>query len=151
MWAYYLLSEGIARNVIFSGGAVYTPYIESNIMALYAMELGVSADRIFCETRAEHSTENVVFSCRLAKTLGFEKIAVATGPFQSSFLSVFVKNHSLPVSFIPIMITSILKVNQGRFPDIDPSTAFVNNFVNLKDRESRSDRFQGTLGNNITK
>ncbi len=29
IWASYLVNKGIAKNVIFSGGAVYTPYIEA--------------------------------------------------------------------------------------------------------------------------
>jgi hypothetical protein len=47
-WASYLVTRGIAKNVIFSGSAVYTPYTESRIMALYAIELGIPAERIYC-------------------------------------------------------------------------------------------------------
>lgn len=148
-WANYLISKGIAKNVIFTGGSVYTPYIESRIMALYAMELGIPADHIFCETRAEHSTENVVYSLRMAEKMGFKKIAIATGPYQSAFLSSYVKEHSLPVCFIPITIAIIGTSNSNGFLAIDPSTAYVEDFVSLKERETKSERFQGTLGNNI--
>jgi len=149
-WAHYLMSQGIAKNIIFSGSAVYTPYTESRVMALYALEMGLPAEHIHCETKAEHSTENVVYSLRLARELGFEKIAIATGPFQSAFLDKYVIDHSLPVSFIAIPLLYKGKSDLEVFSSIDPSTAFVEDFVNLKDRESRAERQQGTLGNKIT-
>jgi hypothetical protein len=148
-WAHQLVSKGIARNVIFSGSAVYTPYVESRIMAMYAMEPGVPADRIFCETKAKHSTENVIYSYRMARAMGFEKIAIATGPYQSAFLSTYVEDHAAPVSFIPIPLQPQGKTRPGRFPGIDASEAFVDGFVSLVDRETHSERQQGTLGNKI--
>jgi hypothetical protein len=150
-WAHHLISKGIAKNVIFSGGAVYTPYIESQIMALHASELGIPADHIFCETNAEHSTENIVYSYQLARELGFKKIAIATGPFQSAFLSKYVDEHSLPVSFVSITKISGGKIGKSAFTSIDPSSAYVKDFASLKDRESRKERQEGTLGNKISR
>ena len=34
LWSKYLYDIGIARNVMYSGSAVYTPYNEAEIMAL---------------------------------------------------------------------------------------------------------------------
>ena len=148
-WAHYLVSHGIVNNVIFSGSAVYTPYTESRIMALYALEMGIPAEHIFCETKAEHSTENVVYSLRMAEELGFEKIAIATGPFQSAFLDKYVKEHSLPVSFIAIPLIYSGKTDPEAFSGIDAASALSGDFVSLKDRESKAERYQGTLGNKI--
>ena len=55
---------GMAKNVMFSGSAVYTPYYESKIMALYAEAIGIPKERIYIETEAEHSTENIFYSYR---------------------------------------------------------------------------------------
>ena len=148
-WAHYLVANGIAKNVIFSGSAVYTPYTESRIMGLYAEEMGIPAENIICETKAEHSTENVVYSLRMAEKLGFKKIAIATGPFQSAFLDNYVKDHSLQVSFIAIPLLYNGNVGPEAFSEIDPSSAFVVDFVSLKDRETKEERYQGTLGNKI--
>ena len=148
-WACYLLSEGIADYVIFSGSAVYTPYVESIVMAQYAIELGIPPDRIFCETKAEHSTENIVYAYRLARQLGFKKIALATGPYQAAFLAEFVADQALPVSCISITKPFMGKSQEFTFKPIDPTLAFMEDFVSLKDRESRSERLQGTLGNHI--
>jgi hypothetical protein len=86
---------------------------------------------------------------RLARKLGFEKIAIATGPFQSAFLDKYVNDHSLEVSFIAIPLIYKGKSDPKVFSGIDPSSAFVEDFVSLKDRESKADRYQGTLGNKI--
>ena len=60
-WAQHLYDRGLTENIIFSGSAVYTPYVEAKIMALYAVELGIPEDHIFVEPRAEHSVENIFF------------------------------------------------------------------------------------------
>ena len=60
-WAKYLYDKGIARNVMFSGSAVYTPYYEGIIMALYAIAIGIPRENVFYETQAEHSTENIYY------------------------------------------------------------------------------------------
>jgi hypothetical protein len=148
-WAYYLVSNGIAKNVIFSGSAVYTPYTESRIMGIYLEKMGIPAENIIFETKAEHSTENVVYSLRMADKLGFKKIAIATGPFQSAFLDKYVKAHSLKVSFIAIPLLYNGNVGPEAFSGIDPSPAFVEDFVSLTERESKEERHQGTLGNKI--
>ncbi|PLW98708.1 MAG: hypothetical protein C0594_18070, partial [Marinilabiliales bacterium] len=82
-WANYLFKEGITKNVIFSGSAVYSPYVEADIMALYAEEIGIPPQHIICETEAQFSVENLYFSYKLAKERNFEKVALATDPFQA--------------------------------------------------------------------
>lgn len=148
-WAHYLVSRGIAKNVIFSGSAVYTPYIESHVMAMHAIDLGIPPEHVFCETKAEHSTENIVYSIRLAEALGFERIALATGPYQSAFLDAYIKDHSLDVSFLPVTIKVLGNHGAQPFKEIDPASAYVTGFVSLVARETREERFQGTLGNKI--
>src|SRR5690606_27328958 len=59
LWSSFLYQRGIVRNIIYSGGAVYTPYVEAKIMGLYAQQLGVPPEHIFYDTLAEHSTENI--------------------------------------------------------------------------------------------
>ena len=66
-WSCFLYKNGYTRNIIYSGSAVYTPYFEGIIMGLYAEQLGVPKEHIFCETEARHSTENVYYSYLLAK------------------------------------------------------------------------------------
>ena len=73
-WSKYLYDHGIAKNIIYTGSAVYSPYYEAEIMALYGEALGIQKHNIFTETKAEHSTENVYYSYKKAKKIGFKKV-----------------------------------------------------------------------------
>lgn len=147
-WSKFLLDRGIARHVIYSGGAVYTPYVEAEVMALYAEAIGISRDQIFTEPKAEHSTENIYYSYKYARKLGFERIALATDPFQSRMLKRFIsKKLSGNVGVIPIVFDT-LKIMEPLMvdPAIDYHSTYVNEFTALTDRKSFRERMRGTMG-----
>ncbi len=150
-WAVYLYNKGIAKNIIFSGSAVYTPYVESEIMALYAEEMGVPREHIFIENKAEHSSENLYYSYVLAKEKGFQSIAVASDAIQCGFLKRFKNKFKLnDVKFIPIVYDD-LKLKECPDPIINEEAAFVSDFVSLKERENFFERYRGTHGYKIKK
>jgi uncharacterized SAM-binding protein YcdF (DUF218 family) len=151
IWSKYLYEKGIAKNVIYSGSAVYSPYREGEIMALYGEKLGIPKKNIFTEIRAEHSTENVYYSCKKAKKLGFSTIALASDPFQTKMLRRFTQKYIGPeVAFIPIVYDT-LKREEALIQDpaIDYSKAYVNNFKSLTKRKNFLERFRGTRGLDI--
>ncbi|MCU0462654.1 MAG: YdcF family protein [Bacteroidales bacterium] len=150
-WSKYLYDRGITKNVIYSGSAVYTPYVEAGIMALYAEKLGIPRENIFMERLAEHSTENVYYSYRLAKKMGFERIALATDQFQSKMLKRFTKKVvSRDVGIIPFVIDTLAAMQPLMIdPEIDFQKAFVNDFTPLTERETKWERFRGTRGLDI--
>lgn len=147
-WSHYLYEKGYARNVIYSGSAVYTPYIESKIMKEYGVALGIPAENIITESFAKHSTENLYYSYQLAKKQGFTKIAVATDPFQNALLVRFAKKNNMDVEFLPIAFDTLNQIVKTD-PAIDPTIAYVPNFVALPDKVGFFKRFKGTLGGNI--
>lgn len=149
IWATYLYKKGIAKNIIFSGAATYTPYVESKIMALYAQALGVNKENIFIEDKAEHSTENVYYSYCMAKKLGFTKIAIATDHYQSPLLMGFTKRRfKLPITHIPFVVDTLATVHTVH-PKIDPSSAKLENFKSITETQTKRFRRRGTLGKNI--
>jgi uncharacterized SAM-binding protein YcdF (DUF218 family) len=149
LWSYILYQKGFARNIIFSGNAVYSPYYEAKIMGQYAQELGVPAVHIFYDTMAEHSTENVFYSYELARKLGFKSVALATDPFQSAMLRLFTRRRfTSPVVHIPFIEDTLLQYNHLE-PVIDPAPAYKEGFVSITERESFWKRFRGTIGKNI--
>lgn len=149
LWSYHLYSKGFAKNIIFSGSAVYSPYIESRIMAEYAKKLGIPTEHIFTEERAEHSTENVFYSYYMAKDLGFEKVALATDPFQTKMVKSFSKKKNLEIAYVPAIFDTIHFYYDDVNVSIDPTWAEVENFVSLPEREGFWKRFAGTLGKNL--
>lgn len=145
-WAAYLYKNGIAKNIIFSGSAVYTPYVESRIMSLYAQKLGIPASNIYTEEEAEHSSENLYYSYKMAKREGFSKVALATDPFQTGFLKPHIKKMGFDdLIILPINFTK-LKLRDMETPEINPSTAFVEDFSSLTARQSVATRKMGTKG-----
>jgi uncharacterized SAM-binding protein YcdF (DUF218 family) len=149
LWAKYLFDSGITENIIFSGSSVYTPYVEGKVMRIYADSLGIPSKYTFSETRAQHSTENIYYSVLLAKQFGFKNIAVATDQYQAVILNRYIKKNCPEVTIVPIDYNKI-DLLMAPWPAIDASSAYVNNFVSLYEREDRSERFKGTLGRNIS-
>jgi uncharacterized SAM-binding protein YcdF (DUF218 family) len=150
-WSKYLFDKGITRNVMYSGSAVYTPYVEGEIMALYAEALGIPKENIFSETLAEHSTENVYYSYKKARKLGFSRIALATDPFQAKMLKRFTKKiigHN--VGIIPFVLDTLeAQIPKMINPQIDFQKAYVEHFTALPERENIFQRMKGTRGLDI--
>ena len=147
-WAKYLYDNKITDNIMFSGSAVYSPYIESEIMKKYAIALGIPEEHIFVEKLARHSTENLYYSYTRAKEIGFKHIALATDPFQTNNLRSFKKRWGINVGLLPIIFEKISPLNVET-PKINQNSAFVDTFKSIKETETFSERVNGTLGNNI--
>ncbi len=148
VWAKKLYDQGITKNIIFSGAACYSPYIESKVMKLIAEKMGIPEEKIFCETKAEHGKENVYYSWLMAQKLGFRKVALAADPYQAFFLEGFIQANLPDMAILPIAVDS-LKSYYLQLPSIDPSSAFVKDFVPLNKRESFMTRVRHTNHNNL--
>jgi len=152
LWAKYLYDHGIAKNIIFSGSDVSTPYYEGKAMKIMADSLGVPSDHTFAETRAEHSTENVWYGMKMARKMGFRRMALAADPFQVKMLRGFLKKRCDNMAYIPIVYDSVIHDRSkwhDQVPKMDFSGAYEPKFVKLSDRESFRERFRGTLGKHI--
>jgi hypothetical protein len=143
---------GIAKNIIFSGAAVSTPYYEGKAMKIVADSLGVPAAHTFSEIKAEHSTENAWYGMKMAKKMGFKRVALAADPFQVKMLRKFLRKRCENMDYIPIVYDSIIHDRNNwhaQMPKVDFSGAFEPKFVKLSDRESFFTRFAGTRGKHI--
>lgn len=132
-WAKALYDRGITRNIIFSGSAVHTPYTEATVMRIAADSLGIPPEHIFCETEALHSNENVRLGYKLARKLGFKKIAVATDAYQFSYTMAFLWYTAPGAGILPLAKDSSAYYNKP-LPQINPNEAFVRGFVPLEQR-----------------
>lgn len=150
-WSKYLYDLGIAKNIMYSGSSVYTPYYEGEIMALYAAAIGIPQEHIFTETKAEHSTENIYYSYKKAMQLGFKTIALASDQFQTKSLRRFIYKRLDPhVGLIPWVMPIIRELDPKMItPEIDYQKAFNPAFVSIKKREGFFKRLRGTWGKNL--
>ena len=147
-WSVYLYKKGLAKNIIYSGSAVYSPYTEATIMALYAEKMGVPKEHIFLETKAEHTTENLYYAYQLAKQKGFSSIAFATDPFQSNMIAPYVKKFNLDVSLVAIDIPILYKIEMQDF-EIESSIAYQLNFISIEERFTPEEREFHSKGGRI--
>ncbi len=150
-WAKYLYDKGIAKNIIFSGSAVYTPYFEGLAMKLVADSMGIPKEHTFAETKAQHSTENLWYSAKMAKELGFKKVALATDHIQTKLLKRFIKKRMNNMPCIPIVYDMIdpKQLRNLTLPPINDTLAFDPKFVSILERESFWERLRGTRGKHI--
>ncbi|MBS1667717.1 MAG: YdcF family protein [Bacteroidetes bacterium] len=150
-WSKFLFEKGIAKNLMFSGAAVYSPYTEAGIMSLYAEAIGIPKENVFLETKAEHSTENAYYSYKKAIELGFKKIGIASDPFQTKMLKSFARKKLSPdLKLIPFVYDTLKMLEpEMKDPAIDYAKYFVKDFIPLTKREGFWKRFRGTLGKNI--
>jgi hypothetical protein len=148
LWAKHLYDSGYTKNIIFSGYAVYSPFIEAVAMKVFADSLGIPSDHTYSESKAEHSTENVYYSWKMAKSMGFEKIALATDPFQCVMLQSFIKKYCPGVEPFPIVLDKISLTNNP-LPAIDTTSAYVESFISIVERETFWKRFAGTRGKRV--
>ncbi len=119
-WAKALYERGITKNIIFSGAAVHTPFIEGKLMKQFADSLGIPSANTFEENEARHSNQNLVNGKKLAKKLGFKKIAVATDPFQFAYMTLLVDLYTPGMSLLTFSTDSMKHFNQP-LPEINNS------------------------------
>lgn len=150
-WAKHLYDKGIAKNLMFSGASVGSPYFEGEIMALYAIALGIPKEHVYSEIKAQHSTENLYYVYLKSKKQGFTSIALATDPFQAKQLKRFARQRiGENTGIIPIVFDTLMAMQPSMInPAIDYQKAYDSNFVSLKSKESFWKRLRGTMGKNI--
>jgi len=152
IWSWVLYKNGVTSNIIYSGGAVHTPYQEARVMGLYAQQLGIPAEHIFYDTCAYHTTENLYYSYQMAKAKGFQKIAVASDIYQCFFLRPFIaRKLQNRIDQLPMRKDT---VSAYRYLNlcIDPTPALITNsaeFIPLGEKQNYWKRMKGTLGFNI--
>ncbi len=147
-WSRDLLEKGVARHIIYSGAAVQTPYVEGEVMALYARAIGVPPHAISTETNALHSCENLYYSYQLARRLGFAKVAVVSDPIHTPHLRRVAREFDLPLAFLPVDFVRLMQIPKSN-PQVDSRAAYVEGFVPLKQRLTRREIKWASSGGRI--
>ena len=107
LWAEHLYKNGFAKNIIFSGAAVYTPFVEGCIMKQYAMQLGIPENKIIVEPKAETSVDNIYYANLQARELELKDLLVATDTYQSLRYARFQKKTNIQFNMTPMQLDSI--------------------------------------------
>lgn len=148
-YAYHMYKTGKTKNIIVSGSAVHTPYVESKVYALYLIELGIDPDDIIIEDRAEHSLENVFYSMEIAKENGFDRVAVVSDKVHSYMIKFLAKkfDHQIAADFIPARWRFVILNYWNKFDlNIDYEKAYQPGFVHIDYRKTETQKKVGTSG-----
>ena len=149
LWAVHLYQRGLTKKIMMSGSSVYSPYVEAQIMKLYAIKLGVPEQDVFVEGKAQHSTENMWYGVKLADSLGLKKIALATDPFQTRMLYRFGKKRLKSVKYLPVIFDTLRTLSHAN-PEIDYLPYKIEDFKSIVETQSKWHRWRGPLGKNIS-
>ncbi len=102
-----LLQENKARFAIVSGGPVSRDlheYSEAVVLKKQIVDWGIDPNRVIVEDAAKNTRENAVFSERIVKERGFEKVLIVTSAFHmrrsvECFLAVGMTFDTLSVDY----------------------------------------------------
>jgi hypothetical protein len=145
-WALTLYKKGLAKNIIFSGWAVYSPYKEGLIMKLYAQAMNVDSQHVFAETKAEHSTENIFYSMQMAQRLGFRRVALATDVYQLRYVRPYLCRTLHGLQLLPVNFREV-KRSPKHLPAINDAAAFTGgNWKSILHRKTKSTRARESHG-----
>ena len=148
-WAYHLYKRGKTKNIIVSGSAVHTPYVEAKVYALYLVELGINPDHIIIEDQAEHSLENIFYSMEIAKEHGFKKVAIASDKAQTFMIKHLARkfDHEIAADFIPARWRFVIRNYWNKFNlNIDEQKAYEPGFIHISMKKTDTQRGLGTSG-----
>jgi len=76
-----LFHAGYAPRIIVSGGQIYHTTTQAGLMCAHAVELGVPAEAIIKEERADSTGENAVFVRELMERHGFDSALVVSSNY----------------------------------------------------------------------
>lgn len=143
-WAAILWQRGQARSFITSGSAVYSPYVEADLLAAAMSAMGVPADRIYLDRDALHTDENMYNSLRIARQLGLRHLAVASDRGQAGGGCSMVTSWGglcTPLNAEYRVSYALLKATAERLRAV--RTAPMSPWRTLRDREQERERQTG--------
>ena len=98
IWAAAVWEEGALDLIITSGGAVHSPWVESQVSKAALVALGVPADRVLTETQALHTDENAAYSVRIARTVRVDRLVSLSEHGQAVGLCQMTRSWGVPCS-----------------------------------------------------
>lgn len=92
-----LYKQGLTNKLLFTGGAAWNEFVESETMKKYAVENGIPDAAILTETKSNNTDENAKFSYQILKEQRFSKVIVVTSPFHTRRAGFLYKQYPLEV------------------------------------------------------
>ena len=96
-----IYKHGFASKIIVSGAAVYNPFVEAEVMAVYCIKNGVAAKDIIMEPNARNTYENAKLVKGIMENEQYEKALVVTSSFHKLRAKKYFSKHIKNARVIP--------------------------------------------------
>lgn len=97
-----LYKQGLAKYLIFTGGAVANKFTEAEAMKQYAIEKGINNNVLFAETESQNTIENIYFSNTIFKSLAAKKVIVVSSAYHTKRAKKIIENYPYKTQFVAV-------------------------------------------------
>ncbi|MBC3784094.1 YdcF family protein [Spirosoma utsteinense] len=98
--AVQIVKSGQADRLLMTGGGVYNSFVEAEVMASYAHQLGVPESEIFVENQARDTYQNARLATQLCRQKGWQRVIVVTNRFHLARARRIFRKESLQCTFV---------------------------------------------------
>ena len=99
--AVQIVNSGQAHRLLMTGGGVYNDFIEADVMAAYARQLGIPESSIFVEKQARDTYQNARLAAEFCRRQGWQRVIVVTSLFHlGRTRRIFRRESSLDCTFV---------------------------------------------------
>jgi len=78
-----LYRKKLGKKLMFTGGAAWNDFVESETMKAYAISEGIPAQDIFIETTSTNTDENAEFASKILLEKNYSDIIIVTSPYHT--------------------------------------------------------------------
>jgi uncharacterized SAM-binding protein YcdF (DUF218 family) len=98
--AVQILKSGQAHRLLMTGGGVYNSFVEADVMAAYARQLGIDPSAIFVESQARDTYQNARLATQFCHEQGWHRVIVVTSRFHLARARRIFRRESLRCTFV---------------------------------------------------
>jgi len=137
LWASLLWEAGRAEHFVTSGSAVHNRYGEAEALRAGLVAMGVPPDRVFTETQALHTDENIGYALQVGLALGFESFAVASDRNQALAGCSMLRRWGHPCRTLGLDSAAVAALGSQGLPDVRTRPVPADTWLTLEEREER--------------
>lgn len=90
-----LYNQGVAPDIIFTGGAAANEYVESDIERQIAMDMGVPEEHIITERMSMTTYQNAYFATKVMEQHGYESAAIVSSSYHLRRVKGIFSNYDI--------------------------------------------------------
>jgi uncharacterized SAM-binding protein YcdF (DUF218 family) len=100
-----LYQQGLAPQLLFSGGVGVNPPSEARVMRALAVRLGVPEQACLLEEQSHSTEQNARFSVEVLRSLAARRVVVVSDPYHLLRARQYFRLHGLEVATSPALLT----------------------------------------------